>query len=109
MATNKTRSKKPAAPNRPAPAKLPTPDKASKASKSKEVDPDKLDPADARKRCRMIYRLEKKIETKRIAHDQSKRNTAAAKKALDGALEELRKEISEQRFGPGPLFDDESK
>jgi len=86
--------------------------KAAKASaavatpkeKPKEVDVKNLSEAETRKRCVAIYRLERTIESKRAVHDVAKRSAASAKKALTDAEDALAKEINDQRFGPGPLF-----
>lgn len=70
----------------------------------REVDPKSLTPEDARKRIGTIYKLERAVETKRIAHAAAKRVARSAKAELTEAEERLETEIREQRTGPGPLF-----
>lgn len=82
------------------PKSVPTPP----AVKGKEIDAGTLDPEEAKKRCAAIYKLEKVVDLKRSAHTVAKLDAKAAKAALADAENALEKEIREQRFGPGPLF-----
>ncbi len=100
-------------PKTPPPPSMPPPSvplkddaKSTASSKRTEVDPKLLTAEDAQKRCAAIYKLEKKINGKRAVYDISKRAAKTAKDALEVAEEALAKEIEEQRFGPGPLFDE---
>lgn len=73
-------------------------------SKKAEVDTAALSGAEAKKRCATIYNLERVIEAKRAVHEAARKSAAACKTAYKEAVEALEVEISEQRFGPGPLF-----
>lgn len=73
-------------------------------TKTVEVDPTKLSPEKLRDRVAKIYALEKVRDRKKAALDLASRGRRAAKAELEQAEEDLTKEIQEQRFGPGPLF-----
>tara|TARA_R110000822_G_scaffold120633_1_gene254129 strand:- start:22560 stop:22850 length:291 start_codon:yes stop_codon:yes gene_type:complete len=88
----------------PKPKTSPPPAPRPKTSKRTEVDPAKLKPDDAKKRCAAIYKCEKAVELKTAAHELAKGKAKISKAALVAAEDALRQEISEQRFGPGPLF-----
>lgn len=94
--TGKKKATKKASTPKPAPPKADPP---------KEIDPTALDPAEAKKRVGVIYKLEKAVEKARAAHDLAKRAAKAAKDKLTGAEGALEKEIRDQRYGPGPLYD----
>lgn len=74
------------------------------AAKPKEINPETLETSKARKRLGAIYKLERNVERKKAAFDLASRSRRAAKAELEQAEEDLEKEIREQRFGPGPLF-----
>lgn len=76
---------------------------------AREIDPDALDVDEARKRCRAIYRIEKRVEAKKAAFDEASALRRAAKAEYELALSDLEREIQEQRFGPGPLFSPDGK
>lgn len=72
--------------------------------KRTEVDVSKLSPEKAMKRLEAIYKKEKAVEKKQASFDLASRARRAAKAELEQAQDELAKEIQDQRFGPGPLF-----
>lgn len=74
-----------------------------------EVNPATLTIADARKRCQAIYEMEGEIERRQNIYDKAHASATKAKKSLSEARAKLQQEISEQRFGPGPLFPVEGK
>ncbi len=79
-----------------------------KASKRKALTATELaglGDAERKKRLTKLYRLEGELETKRASYAASKKTTASHKRALGTAEAALEKELDEQRFGPGPLFD----
>jgi hypothetical protein len=90
---------------KPAPPSLPK----SPPKKRAEIDVSTLKLEDAKKRCASIYKLEKAVEAKAAAHTIAKSKSKATAAALDRAEEDLRKEITEQRFGPGPLYSADGK
>lgn len=85
---------------------MPKPAPPSLPVKRTEIDVATLDLEDAKTRCAAIYKLEKAVEARDAAHTIAKAKSKATSTALDHAEEALRKEITEQRFGPGPLFDE---
>lgn len=78
-----------------------------KPANRKQVDLGKLTEADKKKRLAAVYKLEGEIEKRRAVYDASKKTTASHKKALASAEAALDKELDEQRFGPGPLFNED--
>lgn len=88
------------------PTKSAKPTKPTKPAKLRQdTDPAKLDREKATKRLGAIYRLEKTLENKRVAHSIASSSKRIAKAEMEEAEEALAKEIREQRTGPGPLFD----
>lgn len=78
---------------------------AAAADKSRpELDPGNLDAKASAVRLRAIYRLQGDVENKKATYEAASRVRRAAKAELEEALEALEKEVHEQRFGPGPLF-----
>lgn len=73
--------------------------------KAVEVKVSDLDTEQLAKRCSKIYALERDIEGKTKLDALARRNAKNTKAALTAAQAALTKEITEQRFGPGPLFD----
>jgi hypothetical protein len=87
--------------------------KASKASgappptRGKEIDVSKLDREKTAKRLETIYRLEKAVEKKKASFDAASQVRRRTKADFEKAQDALEKEIRDQRFGPGPLFNPE--
>lgn len=73
----------------------------------KEIDPTKLDQTKAVKRLASIYDLEREVEVRKHVYENAKRDLRSARADFESAVEALEKEIREQRFGPGPLFNAE--
>lgn len=73
-------------------------------ARGKEVDVTKLKPGETVKMLAATHRLQKKVEKCEDAHERAKRDAREAKAKLEKARTALRKEIDEQRFGPGELF-----
>lgn len=103
------RSKAPKQPKHITKARAKTAPKRSKGAAAAEkpraeLDPGKLDAKASATRLRSIYRLQGAVENKKATYDAASRVRRAAKAELEEALEALEKEVHEQRFGPGPLF-----
>ena len=88
--------------------------KTSKASEpkpastpKKEVDVGKLSEVQLVKRVKAIYKLEKSVEGDLVKYAAAKRGARAAKARLAESKEALEHELTEQRYGPGPLFNPE--
>lgn len=77
----------------------------SRAKPKKSVALSELEPAKMLDRLSTIYALEEEVERRRVALDVALRARTAAKEAFEAACEELKKEIHDQRCGPGPLYD----
>lgn len=73
---------------------------------AKEVDPKSLEGDEAKKRVAAIYKLEKVVEAKKALEAVAKSGAKAATAARKEAEDALEQEIREQRFGPGPLFNE---
>lgn len=89
---------------KPAKDPKPTKEELEALAKRKEIDLTKLSPEKALKRLDAIYKKEKVVERKQASFDLASRARRAAKADLEQAQDELAKEIQDQRFGPGPLF-----
>jgi len=81
-----------------------TGDTLSRTTTTKDVDPAKLEDAEKAKRLRKIYELRKKVERKKLADEAAMKHRRKTRAEYEGALQELEKELDEQRHGPGPLF-----
>jgi len=71
----------------------------------KEVDVSKINQQEGKKRLGSIYRLEKSVERTKSVLEAASKTRRSAKANHEKAVDVLEKEIRDQRFGPGPLFD----
>lgn len=74
-------------------------------ARKKELDVSKIDEKRGKKMLAAIHELEREAERKRHLFELASQNRRAAKAELEEAEDALRKEINDQRFGAGPLFD----
>lgn len=77
---------------------------AAAAPKGKEIDVEKVDVARARKMLGATHRLAKKVERTAAALAVASKARRAAKASHEAAIEELERELRDQRYGPGPLY-----
>jgi len=75
-----------------------------KGPRGKEIEVDKIDASRARKMLGTTHKLSKAVERARAALDVASKQRRAAKANHEEAVEALERELREQRFGPGPLF-----
>jgi hypothetical protein len=95
---------KPAAAKKGALHALPKIGQPKTPAKPKPVNVKALEPEKMTKRLAAIYKLEQECETARASFDLASQARRAARAKLDEANDALEKEIREQRYGPGPLF-----
>jgi hypothetical protein len=74
------------------------------ARSGKEVDVATLKPGETVKMLGAVHKLQKRVETAEAACERAKRDHREARAKLEKARTALKKEIDEQRFGPGELY-----
>lgn len=72
--------------------------------RGKEVDVAKLKPGETVKMLGAVHKLQKRVEVAEAACERAKRDHREARAKLEKARTALKKEIDEQRFGPGELY-----